>query len=149
MVVSFIGHSKISGERRLRLRLKEALIEIIQEKKEERVTFYCGGYGDFDLLCGSVLFELRKEGFALESFYITPYLDSDRRLSDQSFLQQYDGVIYPPLESTPPRFAIVKRNRWIVDESDLLLTYVLYSFGGAAQTRAYAERKGKRILNIE
>ncbi len=147
MTVSFAGHSKIQNAQTLRSRLREILCKIIEEN--EIITFYCGGYGDFDLLCGRVLFELKKEGLPLQSFYITPYLVGDPRLKDQAFLDLYDGVIYPPLEVTPPRFAILKRNQWMIDNSDLLLAYVIYSFGGAAKTRAYAEKKGKPVINIE
>lgn len=132
------------------MRVKEVIKEkVLPKGKEKPITFYCGGYGDFDLLCGRVLYELKQEGYLFESYYITPYLEKDRRLQDPLFLKHYDGTIYPPLEKTPPRFAIEKRNRWMVDKSDLILCYVLYSFGGAAKTRAYAEKKKKSILDLE
>ena len=39
------------------------------------------------------------------------------------------------------RAAIPRRNRWLVDHSDYLISYVTRNIGGAAQTLAYAERK--------
>lgn len=76
--------------------------------------------------------------------YITvSYLDGikDRR-------EEFDEIIYPPLESVPPRLAIIRRNEWMIDNSDLLIAYVKYSWGGAAKTLEYAKRRGKSILSI-
>ena len=56
--------------------------------------------------------------------------------------------MYPPLEQVPPRFAIIKRNQWMVEKSDLLVAFVLYKRGGAFTTYQYAAKKGKRIINL-
>lgn len=145
MVVTFIGHATLYDTESIRLHLKKEIKSILAKK--ENVTFYCGGYGDFDFLCGRVLFELKNEGYIFESYYITPYL-TDKHLSDEHFLKYYDGTIYPPLETTPPRFAIIKRNEWMVDKSDLVFCYVTHSFGGAAKTRAYAIKRKKEIVDL-
>ena len=61
----------------------------------------------------------------------------------------YDDVLYPPLETTPYRLAIVKRNEWMVSQSDLVIAYVLYSWGGAARTLEYAEKRKKKIIQLD
>ena len=33
----------------------------------------------------------------------------------------YDDVIFPPLESVPRKFAVLKRNEWMVEEADLVI----------------------------
>ena len=150
MVVSFVGHGNIYGVQELHPRLSETIrVKILEKNKERTITFYCGGYGDFDLLCARVLGELRQKGYSFECFYVTPYLGNDSRLQDKMFLKHYDGVLYPPLETTPPRLAILKRNQWMVDNSDLVLCYVLHSYGGAAKTRAYAQKRKKSILDFK
>ena len=53
-----------------------------------------------------------------------------------------------PLETVPPKFAIVRRNAWMIDKSDLLIACVKYSWGGAAKTLEYAKRKRIKILYI-
>ena len=60
----------------------------------------------------------------------------------------YDGSVYPPLENVPRRFAISRRNEWMVDEADVVVAYVKHGWGGAAATRDYAVRKQKRLLNV-
>lgn len=58
----------------------------------------------------------------------------------------YDETVYPPLESVPKRFAISRRNEWMVRESDIVVAYVTHSWGGAAKTLEYARRKKKQIF---
>ena len=111
------------------------------------LQFYLGGYGDFDSLCLRTLRELKKEFQDIELIFITPYLD--KNYSKLDFAKyHYDDVIFPPLESVPRKFAILKRNEWMVEEADLVIAYVMYSWGGAAKTLEYAKRKKVRIINI-
>lgn len=60
----------------------------------------------------------------------------------------YDVTLYPEIEDKPPKFAIVYRNRWMVDKADLVIAYVNYRRGGAYKTYAYAKRKGKTVINF-
>lgn len=46
-------------------------------------------------------------------------------------------------------FGRSKRDRVLVDRSDIVVAYVRYSFGGAAQALRYAERRKKRILRFQ
>lgn len=60
-----------------------------------------------------------------------------------------DFTIYPEgLENTPPKYAIVTRNRWMINMSDYVVVYVKHSFGGAAQFKELAEKKGKIVINL-
>ena len=79
-----------------------------------------------------------------------PYLSKSYQDQMNFYLSQglYDEAIYPPLEDVLPRFAIVKRNEWMVRQADLVLAYVVVSFGGAAKTLEYARRKGKPVCNL-
>ena len=59
-------------------------------------------------------------------------------------------TIYPDgLEFVPKKFAIIHRNRWIVDHSDYLITYISINFGGAYNITEYAKRKKKNIINLK
>lgn len=55
---------------------------------------------------------------------------------------------YPPLENTPLRYAISRRNEWMTAEADTVIAYVTHGWGGAAQTLQFAKRKHKRIINL-
>ena len=41
-----------------------------------------------------------------------------------------------------------KRNAWMINESDFVVTYVRYSTGGAAHFKELAEKKGKIVINL-
>ena len=58
----------------------------------------------------------------------------------------YDETVYPPLESVPRRYAILRRNEWMIQRCDVLVAYVTHGWGGAARTLAYARKKKKTIL---
>ena len=77
----------------------------------------------------------------------SPYLDkSYSKLELAKYY--YDDVIFPPIENIPRKFAISKRNEWMVNEADLVIAFVTYSWGGAAKTLEYSKRKKKRIINL-
>ena len=145
MIITFCGHSDFLFSDDVKQQLKNILVsEII---KNPTCKFYLGGYGAFDSLCLRTLSELKKEFQDIELIFITPYID--KTYSKLEFAKyHYDDVIFPPLESVPRKFAILKRNEWMVEEADLVIAYVKYSWGGAAKTLEYAKRKKKTIINL-
>ena len=67
----------------------------------------------------------------------------------ESISKIFDDTIYPDLEKIPRRFAIVKRNEWMIKNSNFLIAYVDHSWGGASKTLEYAKRKKHiSIINI-
>ena len=145
MVITFCGHSNCLFSDEEKEKLKKLLIKEI--RKNPTCKFYLGGYGDFDSLCLRTLKDLKADFPKIELIFITPYLD--KSYSKLEFAKyHYDNVIFPPLESVPRKFAILKRNEWMVDSADLVIAYVKYSWGGAAKTVEYAKRKKVPIINI-
>ncbi len=59
-----------------------------------------------------------------------------------------DTIIPDGIETTPPKYAIIKRNRWMIDNSDIVVTYVKYIVGGAAKFKELAEKKSKMVINV-
>lgn len=139
MIVTFCGHSQIADKETVRKRLTDEIQELLRAGYRK---FYLGGYGDFDNLAAVVLDELKDTFPDMERILILPYLD---KRVDTSL---YDGTLYPPLESVPKRFAISRRNKWMVEESDILIAYVHHDWGGAAKTLEHAIRKKIPIINI-
>ena len=45
------------------------------------------------------------------------------------------------LKNTPPRYAISKRNMWMIDRSDIVITYTRGNAGGAAKFKETAQKK--------
>lgn len=148
MIVTFVGHSSLCNCGDLSQNIKRVISEIM--KFNENILFYCGGYGDFDNLCAGVCRSIRKNQPNCEVVFITPYI-SELQQEKMRYLidaKLYDSIIYPPLENVPLRFAIIKRNEWIVNEADLIIAYVKQTYGGAYNTLEYARRKKKHIINL-
>ena len=99
-----------------------------------------GGYGAFDALAAAVVYQAKKQFSEISSLLVLPYLDL------KPDLVLFDGSLYPPLENVPKRFSIARRNQWMVDESDIVVAYIMHTRGGAAKTYEYAVKKKKRII---
>ena len=105
-------------------------------------TFYLGGYGDFDSLAAAAVRRQKTRYPNIEAVLVLAYLNREMDAS------RYDGTTYPPLETVPPRYAIVRRNEWMVRESDVVISGVTHGWGGAAKTLDYAKRRGKVIVQF-
>jgi len=137
--VTFIGHGDCA--RLDDRRLMEALTGIAEEGYR---VFLNGGMGQFDLQCARCVNALKRSYAEIQNLLVIPYL------SFQAYPQKlFDGIIFPEeLEGCHYKAAIPKRNRYLVDQSDLILCYVNHDWGGAAKTYGYARRLGKRIINL-
>ena len=130
MTITFCGHSNCLFSDEEKGKLKQLLIREI--RKNPTCKFYLGGYGDFDGLCLCTLKGLKNDFPKIELIFISPYLD--KRYSKLEFAKyHYNDVIFPPLEGVPRKFAILKRNEWMIEEADLVIACVLYSWGGAVK----------------
>ncbi len=138
MIITFCGHSdyirRTEDERRV-LTFFESTVGA------QNVEFFLGGYGGFDsfaYVCAKKYKLSHKNAMLM---YVTPYLD---RIVDKI----YDDIIYPPIENVPFRFAISHRNKWMAEQADIVICYVIREYGGAYQTYVHAKRKGKTIFNL-
>ena len=145
MIITFCGHSNCLFSDEEKEKLKQLLIKEI--RKNPTCKFYLGGYGDFDSLCLRTLRELKTVFPNIELLFITPYLDSNYSKLELA-KYYYDDIVFPPIENIPRKFAILKRNEWMVDSADLVIAYVKYSWGGAAKTLKYAKRNKVSTINI-
>ena len=148
MTITFAGHSLITSIDYIKKMVKEQIRNIIIDS--EMVICYLGGYGDFDNICALACKELKREYSGIEVVYIAPYIS----LSEQAKIKEMqscglcDSSIYPPIENVPPRFAISKRNEWMIENADLIIAYVDHNFGGAYKSLQVAKRKKKKIINL-
>lgn len=137
MTITFCGHSQTSDQEKIANWLDMILPSLIEGGA---TTFYLGGYGDFDRLAAAAVRRQKEMYPHIESVLVLPYLN---REFDTAV---YDQTTYPPLEKVPPRYAIVKRNHWMVCESDVVISGVVHSWGGAAKTLDFAKSNGKVIF---
>lgn len=137
MQVTFCGHSEVLGRDDVASWLHSICEQLILEGMQ---TFYLGGYGAFDHLAAETLRKLKPAYPQIKLILVLPYLNSSMPTAG------YDESVYPPLESVPRRYAILRRNEWSVQQADVVVAYVTHNWGGAAKTLQYAQRKHKRVI---
>lgn len=85
--------------------------------------FYVGGYGRFDSIAAAAVRSAQRLHPEIRLYLIYAYLPVHK---DDSMSERYDATLFPEgLESSPRRFAISKRNRWMVDRASVIIAYFL------------------------
>ena len=121
--------------------LNDVLTELIENNKAD--TFYVGNHGQFDSMVKTCLEKLKIIYPQIEFYVVLAYFPRNNETKD------YSNTIFPDgLETVPPKFAISKRNQWLVEKSDTVITYVKHTFGGAHKFKELAKRKNKIIVEL-
>jgi hypothetical protein len=145
---TFAGHRDLflpDAERKIITALDSIL------ESDDEFIFYTGGMGEFDSKCASAVRTVRHrfQEKRLRLVLVLPYMTNRVNTDKNYFETEYDDVMIPiGLADIYPKAAIRKRNRWMVDRSDILLACVYRDFGGAYDTMQYALRKGVRVFNL-
>ena len=110
--------------------------------------FYVGGYGNFDQLSGKAVISLKSRFPDIRLFLVIPYHPAERPVPTP---RGYDGTYYPQgMESVPRKFAIVRANRRMIDESDYLVAFVWHPASNAREFLEYARRREKKgLIHVE
>ena len=134
---TFFGHRDCPET--VRAALRATITELIEHHKVS--CFYVGDSGRFDALCRAELKDLGANYSVIRSRMPS----RSERYEDAS-----DGILPEGIvEGGPPRFAIERRNRWILERSSFVVCYLRQqSFGGAAKFVSLAKRKGKTVINL-
>ena len=146
-ICCFTGHATLyNSEEILRQKLKKEITNLIE--KENVTTFYSGGKGNFDWLCAYTVDELRKDYPFIKSYWVLSYMPKEKDEYTERISKIFDDTVYPDIENVPQRFAILKRNEWMINNSDFLIAYV-HRLGGARKTLEYAQKKKHiAVINI-
>lgn len=132
MKCGFIGHRDSVGiEREIYVCISELMKKGVNE-------FYSGGMGNFDKMCERTVKKLNGK------IIFVPYNTKQVKLIDKLW---YDDIVYPFSNKEYSKYDIPNRNKWLVDNSDVLICHV-YKNGGAKNTLIYAEKKNKKIFYI-
>lgn len=141
MVCCFFGHKDIPSG--LTERLFPVLTRLIAEGVD---SFLVGNQGGFDSTVLHTLRLLKEKHPHIIYNVVLAYMP--RNKEEWSAYEPMETLYPEGLESVHPRYAISWRNKWMVQESDVVVCYVTHSWGGAAQYMEYARRKKKTVINI-
>lgn len=113
-------------------------------------TFLVGMAWGFDLKVFEVL--LTKKNYNIDIIACVPckeqstYFKKEEKQKYEDFLKQADKVVYVSNEYFDG--CMQKRNRYMVDNSSILVAYIYSNIGGTKNTVSYAEKQGKNIIKI-
>ena len=142
-VCTFFGHA--DSPTNIKKEIQKVIEDLILQKGV--TTFYVGSNGNFDRMVQSVLIDLKKQYPNLECCTVLAYMPGIKSEFDTGYEKL--ETLYPDgLEKVPKRFAIDWRNKWMVQQSDYVISYVRHSFGGAAKYMELAKRKKKIVYNL-
>ena len=135
------------GHRECPLSLRPVLYELLKELicRYCVTQFYLGHQGAFDVLALDILQQLKTEYPHIRYTVVLTGLN-------ETFVKQppWENTLFPAeLQCVPPQFAIDRRNRWMLKQADFVVTYIVYSWGGAAKFADLAKRQGKTVINLQ
>ncbi len=150
-VCCFSGHRDIPPHERERL---EALLDEYIDKMVGcgRRGFICGGALGFDTMAARAVLRAKKrhEGIVLE--LAIPYRGVERyrgeadRLEFEYILSGADSARY--IAESYDRDCMLRRNRYMVEHSEVCICYLTRNKGGTAYTVAHALKMGREVINL-
>ncbi len=138
---TFIGHHDCPTE------IKPHLYSLIEQLiiNENVSVFYVGTHGEFDRIVYDVLCEIEKKHNNITICVVLAYL----KKGIESPYYDLQKTIYPEsLDFVPPRYAINKRNMYMIKQSRFLICYINDSFSNSYRFFCKAKKENLRIINI-
>lgn len=136
-VCTFFGHRECCGLDPVILR--RGIEELISLGVD---TFYVGNQGQFDSMVHSCLKTLQGQYPHIRYGVVLAYLPTQKEAHGD-----LSDAMYPEIEGYP-KFAIERRNRWMIDASSYCLCYIDHTWGGAYKFVCMAKRRGLTVINL-
>lgn len=132
MTCTFFGHR--DSPESIRGAVRETITELIENKGAD--VFYVGNEGAFDRMVRDELKLLSEKYRGIGYFVVLSRMPKRGEDIECSILPE-------AVAACPSRFAVDRRNRWMIGESDYVVSYVTNKFGGAAKYTDIARRRGR------
>ena len=138
MVCTFFGHKDAPSA--IKMRLEEIIETLINEGIK---NYYVGNNGDFDFYVQGVLENIVKKHDDVRFSVVLSAINETAIGTKQKYTVFPEG-----LENALPKFAISKRNDWMINNSQIVITYVRHNFSNSHKWLEKAEKKGLRVINL-
>lgn len=139
MTVTFFGHK--DTPKNIESTLRTTLVDLIEN--HDATEFYVGNNGNFDTIVRRQLENL-SQTYPITYNVVLAYLPTKKSEYDS-----FTNTLLPEgIETVHKRFSISYRNKWMIQQSDIVVTYVTHTYGGAAQFKAIAQRQGKLVIEL-
>lgn len=136
-------------------KFENLLFEKIAELAESGVTEFLSGMAmGFDIICAEIVLEIKKAvpDKAIKLTCALPYIEQSNSYPED-WKKRYDDILNEADEvvlvsDSYHKGCFLKRNKYMVDNSDLVLTFFDGKSGGTKNTVLYAEKKGRMVINL-
>lgn len=143
-ICAFCGHRDVFDPN-VKKRAEKEIISLIEQGF---TTFYSGGMGDFDKICEGIVCGIKRKNDKIKLCLVLPYMKSSINHDRAYYNSLYDEIVVPDLGDIHYKRAITARNRWLVENSDMILAYVFREIGGAWTMFKHAEKSGVKYVNV-
>lgn len=137
---TFIGHRNCPESIKNKLFLK--IEDLVTTQNVD--TFYVGTHGNFDRFVYETLIEIEKK-HKIKIFVVLAYLNQK---SDYIYYDNEKTIFPDCLTKTPLRFAINKRNHYMIDKSNFLICFLKNRFSNTYSFVEYAIKNNVNIINL-
>ncbi len=147
----FTGHRAIQYNefKQIKPKLKNVIVDLIEN---EYINFYTGGAIGFDTECAKLILELKQTYAHIQLHLILPCKNQTCGWSVENIKvyeeikQKSNSVTYT---SDSYCFGCMyKRNRKLVDSSNICIAYLVENKGGTYYTVQYAQKQKVKVINI-
>lgn len=137
MVCTFFGHRDSSDV--IQGKLSKAILDLIAGGAR---TFLVGNNGSFDYLVQEALSNISNTLNIKVSIVLS-------QINERAISGNQDLTVFPQeLAGVPKRFAISKRNDYMLKRADFVIAYVENSISCSARWLKKAEKAKKKIINL-
>ena len=150
-ICCFTGHRKIKKNEfdLVQSKLKENIVQLI----ESNVTiFICGGALGFDTLAALEVLEQKKSNKNIQLVMALPCKEQCKNWKEKdkiiykNIMQKADKITYVSEEYS--NGCMLKRNRYMIDNSNYCICYLRYTKSGIAYTVNYAKNNNSILIYI-
>lgn len=144
---TFAGHSTAPDC------IKEELIDCIEDlvKNKNVTTFFVGNHGNFDAISASAVRTVKRkfQNISIKLVLVIPKMNTTITNQKEYFENMYDEILIPAeSDSAHYKAMITIRNRWMVEHSEYIITYIRREHGGAYTTYKYAKKQNIHIIEL-
>lgn len=138
MACCFFGHRDAPGS--VRGEIAAAIEKRIGEGERE---FFVGNNGAFDRMVQAILHEIAERSGEIEYVVVLSSPSELGGVADGLPTMLPDGI-----ECAPPRFAIDRRNEWMLRHCGCAIVYYRHRFSSCEKWVEKARRRGMHIIEI-
>lgn len=141
MTCTFFGHRDFPREMMPNLRAQ--IVHLIENRGVSQ--FYVGNQGYFDYAVLQILRSCRQIYPQISYSVVLAYMPQQ----ELPGIEDTETLLPEQVELAPRRYAICRRNRWMLEHADCVVTYIRHAYGGAARYAALAHGRERRFCRFD